>query len=111
MKIKQVEHHRNGVSGAPFYVVRFGGKKNMLSIIFDTADDLADYVERLTQKVKELQAEIAALKSANLRLTEQAQAGEEIRDSVKDLLTLLGAESKRTSRPWLLEALREIIEL
>jgi hypothetical protein len=37
LKIQEVEHHRNGVGGQPFYVIRFKDYEagNMVGIVFD----------------------------------------------------------------------------
>ncbi len=38
-KVHSVDFHRNGVSGAPFHIIRFAGTKgypkNMIGIVFD----------------------------------------------------------------------------
>lgn len=41
-RIVDVAHHRNGVSGEPFYVVRFkDGRQNMIGIVFEATGSVA----------------------------------------------------------------------
>lgn len=47
-KILDVAHHRNGVSGSPFYVIRFrDGKQEMIGILFDTSRHVAVFDSKL----------------------------------------------------------------
>jgi hypothetical protein len=41
--IKEIEHHRNGIAGAPFDVVRFTDKENgnMVGIVFEDSGSVA----------------------------------------------------------------------
>jgi len=44
LTIKAIDHHRNGVGGAPFYVVLFRDEveqANMVGIVFDAPDHVA----------------------------------------------------------------------
>lgn len=82
--IKSIDHHRNGVSGEPFSIVRFisDEKKNMVAIVFESPGQVAvfDY-----DKVKE----------DNFRFFENSWRGDVFE---KDLRRCIDEHYKRTSK-------------
>lgn len=54
MRVLSIAHHRNGVSGEPFYVLRFvdsGGPEILLAFVFDTPGHVAVVCENLLPDV------------------------------------------------------------
>jgi hypothetical protein len=48
LKVKDVAHHRNGVGGNPFYVIRFTDKRQeMVGILFEEPRSVAVFDSRL----------------------------------------------------------------
>ncbi len=47
-KVLNVAHHRNGVSGEPFYVIRFkDGRQDMIGMVFETPGHVAVFDAKL----------------------------------------------------------------
>ena len=77
LKINNVQYHRNGVSGMPFYAVNFDDEKigNMIGIVFPKYDqDKEIYTGELNPRVAIFQTEL--LGQGNINFGENSYRGD-----------------------------------
>ena len=94
IKINNIQYHRNGICGEPFYVINFVDKEigNMIGVVFPIYDEKKDqYINDFNPKVAVFKTKL--LGQGNINFGENSFRGDHFSD---ELIKAINKNNKKT---------------
>jgi len=94
LKINNIQYHRNGICGEPFYVINFDDKEigNMIGVVFPKYDEKKDqYTNDFNPKVAVFKTKL--LGQGNINFGENSFRGDHFSD---ELIKAINKNNKKT---------------
>lgn len=98
LKINNIQYHRNGVCGEPFFVINFDDKKigNMIGVVFPNYDSKKEqYTNEFNPKVAVFKTEL--LGQGNINFGENSYRGDCYAD---DLIKAINKNNNKTMKSY-----------